>query len=64
MDYTALYIMTLVVILCVWLGTKIIVEYSIGHFEGRRNMVPKPPKGRLRTWAYTKGHKRGVKRGR
>lgn len=64
MDWLYFFFGGLAALLFLWLATKIVAEYAIGNFEGRRNMVPKPPHERVGKWAYLKGHKRGVKRGR
>lgn len=64
MDYIYTIGAFLAALLFLWLATKVVSEYAIGHFEGRRNMVPKIPYNGVRKWAYMKGHKRGVKRGR
>ncbi len=46
------------------ISSVIVGEWGIGHFEVRRNMIPKPTRGFIRKWAYMQGHKSGVKRGR
>lgn len=63
MDWMYLFVGALVFVI-LWFATQAVSEYSIGHFEGRRNMRPKIPYNGVRKWAYMKGHKRGVKRGR
>lgn len=66
MDYYNIYIFVGLLAAGFLLSTLGIMvgEYGIGHFEGRRNMVFRPPRGLARKWAYTRGHRRGVKRGR
>ena len=64
MDWLYFFFGGLAALLFLWLATKVVAEYAIGHFEGRRNMVPKPPHEKVKKWAYLHGHKRGVKRGR
>ena len=64
MDHIYIFIVYMAVAILLWRSGILIGEYAVGHFEGRRNMIPKIPYGGLRKWAYLKGHKRGVKRGR
>ena len=64
MEWLYFFFGGLAALLFLWLATKVVSEYAIGHFEGRRNMVPEPPHEWVWKWAYLKGHKKGVKRGR